>query len=170
MTREHGGTGLGLALVKQLVEHMGGQDQPRIEVGVGSTFTVSNCLTEPGMTDSRDALVVDDNPTNRLLASALLKKLGWTVSEAESGESALVQGRCRMPSGWSCSTSACPACLARKPAHACARPRANDTYTSLPTRRTPSPRTAPAFSRRLRRLVLVKPINRQRLERTGRQL
>lgn len=37
----------------------------------------------------RIALVVDDHPTNRLLASALLKKLGWTVHEAETGEAAL---------------------------------------------------------------------------------
>ena len=41
------------------------------------------------MTDSRNALVVDDHPTNRLLASALLRKLGWTVIEAESGNAAL---------------------------------------------------------------------------------
>lgn len=37
----------------------------------------------------RQALVVDDHPTNRLLAIALLKKLGWAVAEAESGELAL---------------------------------------------------------------------------------
>lgn len=37
----------------------------------------------------RNALVVDDHPTNRLLAMALLKKLGWTVQEAETGEAAL---------------------------------------------------------------------------------
>jgi len=37
----------------------------------------------------RHALVVDDHPTNRLLANALLKKLGWTVQEADSGELAL---------------------------------------------------------------------------------
>ena len=41
------------------------------------------------MTD-RNALVVDDHSTNRLLAGALLKKLGWTVREAESGEAALL--------------------------------------------------------------------------------
>ncbi len=41
------------------------------------------------MTTENLALVVDDNPTNRLLASALLKKLGWLVSEADSGELAL---------------------------------------------------------------------------------
>lgn len=38
----------------------------------------------------RKALVVDDHPTNRLLASALLKKFGWTVLEAESGEAGLL--------------------------------------------------------------------------------
>lgn len=39
---------------------------------------------------TRNALVVDDHPTNRLLATALLKKLGWTVLEAETGDAALV--------------------------------------------------------------------------------
>ena len=37
----------------------------------------------------RLALIVDDHPTNRLLASTLLKKRGWQTMEAESGESAL---------------------------------------------------------------------------------
>lgn len=40
-------------------------------------------------TDQRLALVVDDQHTNRLLAAMLLRKTGWTVLEAESGESAL---------------------------------------------------------------------------------
>lgn len=40
LTREHGGTGLGLALVKQLVERMGGRITLASEVGVGSTFSV----------------------------------------------------------------------------------------------------------------------------------
>ena len=40
-------------------------------------------------TTPRLALVVDDQPTNRLLASTLLKRRGWTVLEAESGEAAL---------------------------------------------------------------------------------
>ena len=36
-----------------------------------------------------NALVVDDVATNRRLASMLLKKLGWLVAEAESGQNAL---------------------------------------------------------------------------------
>lgn len=39
ITRQHEGTGLGLALVKQLVEHMHGRITLESEVGVGSTFT-----------------------------------------------------------------------------------------------------------------------------------
>lgn len=39
ITRQHEGTGLGLALVKQLVEHMHGRITLQSEVGVGSTFT-----------------------------------------------------------------------------------------------------------------------------------
>jgi signal transduction histidine kinase len=40
LTRQHQGTGLGLALVKQLVEHMGGRVTLESVVGEGSTFTV----------------------------------------------------------------------------------------------------------------------------------
>ena len=37
----------------------------------------------------RVALVVDDNSNNRLLAGTILKKLGWTIVEANSGDAAL---------------------------------------------------------------------------------
>ncbi|MPN36726.1 Sensor histidine kinase ResE [bioreactor metagenome] len=40
LTREQGGTGLGLALVKQLVDRMGGRITLASEVDIGSTFTV----------------------------------------------------------------------------------------------------------------------------------
>jgi len=115
------------------------------------------------MTEQRNALVVDDHPTNRLLASALLKKLGWTVMEVESGSAALTlaaQHQFRlvlldisMP-GLS----------------------GEDTCTGLRKLDTSHPLhivayTAHAFPEDLERLlgagfddVLVKPINRQRLE------
>lgn len=38
----------------------------------------------------RNALVVDDHPTNRLLAMTLLRKLGWDPKEADNGETALL--------------------------------------------------------------------------------
>ena len=40
LTREHGGTGLGLALVRQLVTHMDGHVSVESEPGRGATFTV----------------------------------------------------------------------------------------------------------------------------------
>jgi CheY-like chemotaxis protein len=45
------------------------------------------------MSEQRLALVVDDQHTNRLLASALLKRLGWSVLEAADGLSALALSR-----------------------------------------------------------------------------
>ena len=56
--REHPGTGLGLALTKQLVELHGGNIKVKSEIGRGSVFTVRLPLQR-----SADSLVVDSIPT-----------------------------------------------------------------------------------------------------------
>jgi len=101
-TRKHGGTGLGLAICKGLSEAMGGSIGVRSIKGEGATFFFS--VAAPVVEAPADAddvtvdhvslagariLVVDDNPTNRELARAILDIGEADVTEASSGNDAL---------------------------------------------------------------------------------
>ena len=107
-SRKYGGTGLGLAISKQLVELMGGVvgiESPSAPLRTGgqaggSTFwftavfekQAAGQIPEPApMADLGGVrvLVVDDNDTNRLLVTILLKKWGCRFAEAVDGEAAL---------------------------------------------------------------------------------
>ena len=109
-TRKYGGTGLGLAICKQLVEMMGGTIGVDTREGRGSTFwftavfklaspsrppnqrTVERLGTPPGVTRAvRDAriLVAEDNATNREVALAQLRKLGYEATAVSNGAEAV---------------------------------------------------------------------------------
>ena len=104
-SRQRGGTGLGLALTKQLAELMGGSVEFSSRPGQGSEFRVDlpmvlaeapeEAASSPDekseATPARRlrVLVVEDNPTNQLVTCALLKKLGHESEVAADGQIAI---------------------------------------------------------------------------------
>ena len=97
------GTGLGMAIVKKLVDKMGGTIQVESRVNEGSTFTVTLPFRrdpEKQAAKPREAgpradlhgvhiLLVEDSPLNREIAVFLLREAGAEVDVAEDGAEAL---------------------------------------------------------------------------------
>jgi CheY-like chemotaxis protein len=95
-SRRFGGSGLGLAITRRLAELMDGDVGFASQEGVGTTFWLEICadVTEPAAAteetpatalDGLRILLVEDNPTNRLVASKILEAMGVIVSTAEHG-------------------------------------------------------------------------------------
>jgi PAS domain S-box-containing protein len=99
VTRKYGGTGLGLAVSKQLVELMGGEIGVTSTEGQGSEFWFMVRLAKrlsPAQTETAPAevanariLVVDDNRETRQKLVALLQSFKTRAAEAKDGKSAL---------------------------------------------------------------------------------
>jgi PAS domain S-box-containing protein len=95
-TRRFGGPGLGLAVTKGLAELMGGEVGFETAEGQGSLFwfeiAAPACAppkdvaaSDTGWLSGLRVLVVEDNPTNRLVAQSMLGELGAEVEVSEDG-------------------------------------------------------------------------------------
>ena len=104
ITRKYGGTGLGLTIVRQLSELMGGHVSATSQVGTGSTFrleiTLPIALTMPmyrpysTMTfDDLSVLIVDDDQTSLQALAKTVQGFGCDFSLATTGEDAIEQFR-----------------------------------------------------------------------------
>jgi len=114
ITRRFGGTGLGLAICGKLVSLMAGTIRVASVEGEGSVFTIelplepvesakaiaeiSNDRLKLAVKESRSAkplfpnhrvLLVEDNPTNQLVALGMLKRFGIVPDVADNGVEAL---------------------------------------------------------------------------------
>ena len=102
-SRRHGGLGLGLSLVRQLVELHGGQVSANSVEGRGSTFTVTfPARTEltsddqrdadevnPGKLSGKRAMVVEDQVDGRAAITASLQQFGVLVTIATTSRDAI---------------------------------------------------------------------------------
>jgi signal transduction histidine kinase/ActR/RegA family two-component response regulator len=118
LTRQHEGTGLGLALVQKLVELHGGGVAVKSEVGKGSIFTVcipGNYATEleetPEQVDTAEnkadamqpslqlgkILLAEDTDSNIIILGDYLEYQGYTMIYARNGQEALEKAKEHLP-------------------------------------------------------------------------
>jgi PAS domain S-box-containing protein len=104
ITKNYGGSGLGLTICKQLIDKLKGSLSVSSQQGVGTTFTFTLPFRKGNESDimpdeavdidakklrSKKVLLVDDDSVNRLLGKVMLDKFNCDYDIANSGEEAI---------------------------------------------------------------------------------
>ncbi|NET27836.1 response regulator [Okeania sp. SIO1I7] len=117
LNRHYQGTGLGLALVKRIVEHHGGQVGVTSEIGVGSCFTIDlpytvttetsdefevypKASTKPNQSQQQTSpliMLAEDNKVSISTVSSYLRAKGYRILLAKNGEEAITLAQLENP-------------------------------------------------------------------------
>ncbi|MBQ4404737.1 MAG: response regulator [Selenomonadaceae bacterium] len=98
-TSKYGGSGLGMAITKNIIQMMNGTIEVDSEKGVGTTFTVNVPLKDSARSESDDSremrpqdfsvLIIDDEPLAREHAKSVLEEVGIKSDTCAGGKEAL---------------------------------------------------------------------------------
>lgn len=101
---DYQGTGLGLTIVKQLLELFGSSIEIQSEIGVGTTFSftiafdfdpdktieiINNIVVDLSTNQAHKILIVEDNKINQLVTLKILKKANYLCTIVDDGFQAL---------------------------------------------------------------------------------